>query len=487
MKKVYWLCALLPLFYSCSEMEEFTDDSSPQYSSNPTTRFAGDEKYDVLGYGYDATGEYLHPLSVRNPVLDIAKYEKDSIDRLQYGTSSYGFDQMYYGYSASDYTMDITKETNVTANMSYGSEKVDTVPYFSGNITYNNYLKTEYAYSDKYSFASVDAVRNRKHIWINDEVSCLSNYLSESFKADLERLSPDRIVERYGTHVLTDFIIGGRYKIMYRSVVTHTKDATHKRKTVASGLTAALFGIGFSLNITRTVQTDETLVKDNQNKELYVLFYGGNGTSLKYDLEKGMPTGVDVQSWENSINLSNSCLNEIMWKETYPIYDFISDPIKKKQIKEAVKRYILASQLNILELHPLYTYLLKGNISDHLVTTNPEIERYWPQYVFDQIEGYILENQLPETIPLYEYYNESGINHYATVVSDFDRIYPFYEKKGILGYVFRRATMETIPLYEYFSDNLDDHYASTISNIPELFSGWRRVNVGNNGFVYPPN
>lgn len=240
----------------------------------------------MLGYGYDVTGEYLHPLSVRNPVLNITKYDQEKHERVQYGTSSFGHDQMYYGYSASDYTKDIINETNVDSNMSYGNEKVDTVPYFSGNITNNNYLKTEYAYSDKYSFASVDAVRNRKYIKINDEVSSLSQYLSDSFKEDLERLSPDRLVERYGTHVLTDFIIGGRYKLMYRSVITHTKDATHKKTTVASGLKAALFGIGFSLNISRTVQTDESLVKDNQNKELFVQFYGGNGTSLKYDLEK---------------------------------------------------------------------------------------------------------------------------------------------------------------------------------------------------------
>lgn len=486
MKKVYWLCALLPLFYSCSEMEEFTDDSSPQYSSNPTTRFAGDEKYDVLGYGYDATGEYLHPLSVRNPVLDIAKYEKDSIDRLQYGTSSYGFDQMYYGYSASDYTMDITKETNVTANMSYGSEKVDTVPYFSGNITYNNYLKTEYAYSDKYSFASVDAVRNRKHIWINDEVSCLSNYLSESFKADLERLSPDRIVERYGTHVLTDFIIGGRYKIMYRSVVTHTKDATHKRKTVASGLTAALFGIGFSLNITRTVQTDETLVKDNQNKELYVLFYGGNGTSLKYDLEKGMPTGVDVQSWENSINLSNSCLNEIMWKETYPIYEFISDPIKKEQIKEAVKRHITNSSLTSLELLPLYSYY--HDISrDHCTTTNPNIVENYSGWRFLCIEGYVLKQRLTNSIVLHEYYSEQLWDHYLTTLSDIHNNYPVYQHQQStpVGYIYKNIDIDLVPLYEYYHDGNTNHYTTVRADIVQNNLGWVRLNPTVSGYIYP--
>lgn len=489
MKKVYWLCALLPLFYSCSEMEEFTDDSSSQPSSNPTTRFAGDEKYDVLGYGYDATGEYLHPLSVRNPVLDIAKYEKASIDRLQYGTSSYGFDQMYYGYSASDYTMDITKETNVTANMSYGSEKVDTVPYFSGNITYNNYLKTEYAYSDKYSFASVDAVRNRKHIWINDEVSCLSNYLSESFKADLERLSPDRIVERYGTHVLTDFIIGGRYKIMFRSVVTHTKDATHKRKTVASGLTAALFGIGFSLNITRTVQTDETLVKDNQNKELYVLFYGGNGTSLKYDLEKGMPTGIDVQSWENNVNLSNSCLNEIIWKETYPIYEFISDPGKKEEIRQAVMKYMLNSKINELKLLPLYSYYSESGIGhNHIVTTNDGLSEEYPIFRLLGIEGYVLKENLSGTVPLNLYYDNSKWDHYTTILSDIDKEYPDYSKLSIEGYVHINSNIEMIPLYEYYENSTCNHYTTTIPNIPQLYSSWARLSKGfDRGYIYPFN
>lgn len=208
---------------------------------------------------------------------------------------------------------------------------------------------------------------------------------------------------------------------------------------------------------------------------------------MRYDLEKGMPTGVDVQSWENSINLGNSCLNEIMWEETYPIYDFISDPVKKEEIKQAVIQYIENSKINELNLLPLYTYLLKGDISDHLVTTHPAIEEYWPEYEFDQIEGYILKKQLPGTIPLYEYYTDAGTNHYATVVSDFDKTYPFYEKKGIMGYVYQNTTMETVPLYEYFSDELNDHYASTIPNIPTLFPGWRRVNVGNNGYVYPPN
>lgn len=121
MKKLYFLLGALPLLYSCSEIEKLPDITP--LLPEVTTRPAGDEKYDVLGFGYDVTGEYLHPMSVKNPVLDIEKYEKDNKGRLIYGTSSFGFDRMYYGYSSSDYTKDVTTDTKATLNMDYGSEK----------------------------------------------------------------------------------------------------------------------------------------------------------------------------------------------------------------------------------------------------------------------------------------------------------------------------------------------------------------------------
>lgn len=105
-------------------------------------------------------------------------------------------------------------------------------------------------------------------------MSVLSQYLSAEFKEDLNRLSSDRIIERYGTHVLTDFLIGGRYKLMFRSIVTNTRDASTKRNTVHSGFKASLGKIGFGYNLEHSETVDESLVKNNQSKELYVLFYG---------------------------------------------------------------------------------------------------------------------------------------------------------------------------------------------------------------------
>lgn len=181
MRNHYLAFGLLLSLFSCTEGNTL-DIIEKSEKNAPTTRSAGDGEYDVLGYGYDVTGEYLHPMSVKNPVLDIKKYEQDHKGRVISGTPSFGYDKMHYGYSALDYTKDITNSTNVDTN--FNTEKGSAK--FSGSITSNNYFKTLYSYSSKYSFASLDAVRNRKYIRINDEVNRLSQYLSEEFKRRFE-------------------------------------------------------------------------------------------------------------------------------------------------------------------------------------------------------------------------------------------------------------------------------------------------------------
>ena len=136
---------------------------------------------------------------MKSPVLDINKYKQDHEGRLITGTPSFGYDKMVSGYNSTDYVKKITEESKVKINLRFGNAK-DTMACFSQSIT--NTFTSEYSRSTKYSFASLDAIRNTKYIRINDEVSDISKYLSNEFTEDLKNLSADRIVERYGTHVL---------------------------------------------------------------------------------------------------------------------------------------------------------------------------------------------------------------------------------------------------------------------------------------------
>lgn len=359
----------------------------------------------------------------------------------------------------------------------------------SGNIKDNSYLKTEYSYSDKYSFASLDAIRNLKYIRINDEVTRLTHYLSDEFKEDLNRLSADRLIERYGTHVLTDFVIGGRYKLMFRSVITKTRDASIKKETVNSGFKSSLGKMGFEYNLDYDKTIDESLVKENQCKELYVLFYGGSGTNLKYDLEKGMPTSVDIQGWEKSVSLGNACLNEIIWKETYPIYSFISDPQKREEIKTAVKRYIKSAQLNVLEVLPLKTYFHAdtGKGTNHDTTTYPyDDDNRDNGWVFSRLEGFVLKKQVSGTIPLYQYYSDTGFNHCTTTMPNMHLIYSGWVMNGLLGYVYEHSTMDTEILYEYYNAGQGDHYTSTFPTLVQSYPEYVRFEH-TSGYIYPAN
>lgn len=67
-----------------------------------------------------------------------------------------------------------------------------------------------------------------------------------------------------------------------------------------------------------------------------------------------MPTRIDIQHWESTVNLTNANLTDINWEETYPIYEFIQDPQKRAEVKNAVDQYIAGQQIKVLELRPMY-------------------------------------------------------------------------------------------------------------------------------------
>ncbi|MGK4139675.1 MULTISPECIES: MAC/perforin domain-containing protein [Bacteroides] len=472
------------VFVSCSSIPPFDDniDDVRQVS----TRFSGDGVYDVLGYGYDITKEYLHPKSVRNPILDIEKYKKDYEARLVTGTPSWGGDKMYYGYSALDYLKDMTVETKAEALVGDTAKK----SAFSGSISGSSYFNTRYSYSSKYSFASIDIVRNHKYIRINDEVSRLSDYLSVSFKEDVTRLSAMRLIEKYGTHVLTDFEIGGRYKLLFRSVIVNTSDKSIKKKAVASGLKAIVNSIGLSVNLDRNVTTTEELALENQHKELYVLFYGGSGTGLVYDLEKGLPTSIDIGKWESSVNLSNANLTAINWEETYPIYDFIQDPQKKQDVKKAVEQYLLGAQIKVLELKPLFHMYSKRQKNDFYVYTKYEADFLTGRWGDEclGIDGYILTNPEQNSKPMHKLHSWRQKNtFYVFSKQEADAIVAQWGDNyyGIDGYVLTQYEPNTKPMYKLHSWRQENtFYVFNKQEADAIVAQWGDRYYGIDGYIY---
>nr|DAV27631.1 MAG TPA: Gram-negative insecticidal protein, TOXIN.5A [Caudoviricetes sp.] len=54
---------------------------------------------------------------------------------------------------------------------------------------------------------------------------------------------------------------------------------------------------------------------------------------------------------------------------TYPIYDLISDPIKKQEIKEVVQRYINSKKIDVIDIISVFRYYSNKHV-DHMFATH---------------------------------------------------------------------------------------------------------------------
>ena len=80
-KRISLLSLCLGLFIAaCTDSSGF-EDLQNFSEKEVMPRAAGDGIYDVLGYGYDITSDYLGEASVRQPVLDVEAFIRDNKGR----------------------------------------------------------------------------------------------------------------------------------------------------------------------------------------------------------------------------------------------------------------------------------------------------------------------------------------------------------------------------------------------------------------------
>lgn len=90
MKKQILFCfsSLLMLFMSSCSTEELNNEATPENPAGKTnnrlaaSKFAGDGIYDVLGHGYNATGEYANASAAGFKVIDIERFKSEQAGRL---------------------------------------------------------------------------------------------------------------------------------------------------------------------------------------------------------------------------------------------------------------------------------------------------------------------------------------------------------------------------------------------------------------------
>lgn len=454
MKKSYYLLGFLPLFFFPLEIEDLPNVESSV--SNVTTRAAGDGVYDVLGYGYDITDDYMGENSTRLKILDVEAFVKANPNRFDKQFSGVIDQRCFAGADAQSFLSQIITDTNFGGSVGSLPEKKDKEGFFSGTITTGFKTSSKYFYSSKYSFARAEVFKKQRRYLLNTDIETLSKYLLSSFVEDLNKYSADKIVEMYGTHVLTNITVGGKYTAYYISAIIEENSSTEKTEIVSAGAKYNLSNIGLDAHGSWSKTEVEERNKKNSNWECYIKALGGStsGTTITLAPEQGPSFSINLGAWTESVDDQHSRLFDVNWNATYPIYDLISDPIKKQEMKEAVFRYIDSRKIEMLNTSFVYQSF---NGKEHYYCTF-----YGPSYgsgdlIYEAAVFSIYTEQVLETVPLYQYWN-GGDHFYST---DY---YPGgvsgYRFEGPLGYVYTKPHPEAIPLYRYF--NGVDHFYTTI-------------------------
>lgn len=458
-------CFML-ILVSCSE-ELLLDTIENKLALNePSTRTVGDGLYSALGYGYDITDEYLGENSTKLNILDVSAFIKDNPNRYDNPFVGIIDQKVFAGGNAETFLKQLITDTNFSGSVAQMGKK-DTAGFFSATVTTGFKSNTKYLYSSKYSFAKAEVVKKQRKYLLNSDIQTLSNYLSSSFIEDLNKYSPSKIVEMYGTHVLTNIIVGGTYSACYKSAIIEENSHAEKTKTVSAGAKFNLTKVGLDANGSWSKTEIAEQNKRNSNWECNIKCLGGStsGTSYAITSEQGTTITINLGAWTESVDDNHSRLVDVDWNATYPIYDLIKDPIKKSELKAAVEKYIDSKKIEILPIVPLYQY---WDNKDHFYMTGYSPSGVEGRWKYEYPICYVLERQVDGSSPLHQYWN--GKDHFYMTGYEPSGFYNW--KYDYVSCYVPGAEMEgTVPLYQYLHKG-GDHYYSTYYS-PGGIEGWK--------------
>jgi len=445
--------------YSCSDNLTETKVASTT-ESNVTTisKVRGDNKYDVLGFGCDITGDYLNQMQFNHPVLDI-----DSLLKYKYLDSDNPVHTEVVingGSTLKTLTEKLTKKLSATISIPL-TDKMIFTGGFNTEFTATNTVSTKYSYA----YADVNCYVFHCAIKQFTDISILQKYLSNDFKNDLLTKSCDQIIALYGTHVYTNIYTGGQLHCRYKSAILNASD----EQTVSYGANEGIKDLcGYSTSTTYT-KGSSTQITD---ESMYCTVVGGSNAA-PFTWTPGSGVTFNLDSWSKTVSESTPHglqLIDIADNSLIAVYEFVVDPEKKAALKTAVDNYIISKAVTVVEALPFYRFNKnKSGNNAHLYTTDLSESAAFSG-TYEWVEGYVYPGScnLPNTVTLYRYYRKSTNDHfYTTNWNELGNSKDGWTYDGHTYKVYNYQMPNTHPLYQYW--NGKDHFYTTNKN--ELGAG----------------
>jgi len=411
---------------------------------------AGDGQWDLLGYGYNILGDYAHSNSATFPIIDVVRMKSENTTYVDHSGAETATSFFEAGQDALEFSRKITGKVVVSGGVNF---------LFKGNIDlhFNSIDK----WSSKYIYGSYSAIAIKRRVKIINDIALMRNYLHQGFLQHLNTLSPAGLVSLYGTHVLTDIKLGGRMDIIYRAE-TYNSDRTEAAKVGTKFSFLKIFG-------TETEGSyDINEAKTNFNESAYVRTVGGSSagalsTNLTYSSNLNPGFTFNTSAWASGLTDENAELMDIVPNGIIPLYDLVSDPTKRQQLKVYIDNYLAQNKVVIsYDRLPVYQYYSSSATGYLFFTDVKRGSAYW------SLEGEqfkVPSAGTPLATPIHEYWNEAEQDWIwsSEDISEINVSYmpnKIYKNQGLRFYGFKTQQPGTVPVYLHCrSSNI--HFLST--------------------------
>lgn len=345
-KRMATVALVMMAFIGCKKNEIPSVNKTglgPEQTNGLRVNSAGDGKNDLLGYGYDLTGEFANSSAAKFSVINVDKLRLEQPTRVEWDLSSRREGVLIAGENATAYLEKVTAKLNASFSL-FGIGKL---LLFKASVS-ATYSDSD-AFSSKYLYSSYSHKIQQKRVKLNASNTLLQAYLTPSFANDSQNETPAYLVSRYGTHVLTDIILGAKLEVLYRSTTTKAD----RVNASAAGIDVGMKSI-FSINTGYTYDYNSTV--QNASQTLHYKTIGGEpSTSIlgKTAIISANPPTVDISSWENSSSLANAEMIDITENGLVPLWNLIADPTKSEAVKNYVIQYLKENQARLMIVpHP---------------------------------------------------------------------------------------------------------------------------------------
>ncbi|MDD4164736.1 MAG: MAC/perforin domain-containing protein [Eubacteriales bacterium] len=273
-----------------------------------------------LGYGYNLLeASYYNPNDIKatNPIIDMDKLAADGYVYVN-GITSNSIDCVTF---MSDSTKEYSKSISISANLEgkfglTGSFKTSFGMDYSSEIKSNQKLITV----QSSLFTQRDFIYDT-----NNEI--VGNYATSAFTKDAEKLSPEALIKKYGTHVLKDIFLGGRFDLNY----LYTNIENKSDESISASVSASYGRVSGGA----TVDIDERRKEVEKNSKLLIRAYGGSVVVDPTSIEKAQ---ASYEKWaqgveDGKITLVDSSEIVGIW-DIVAKMDFANAEAKSKEIED---------------------------------------------------------------------------------------------------------------------------------------------------------